>query len=342
MRAARLYEGETAVRLEEIDTPDVRPGTVLVSIQSVFVSPFTAGLIDGSGELSTPPRPFTPGMDAVGTVQLLGADVSGLEIGQRVYCDCYYQSPTQGGVEDFGFIGNFGVGEHSAEMLRRWRDGTLAEYMLLPAECVIPIPETVTVSDAVLCRLGWLGTAYGAFTKVGLAPGEAVAVVGGTGLVGVSAVLVALAMGAQSIFVLGRRTDALAELAGLNSRVQAGTKLPDGQTFDVVLSAIEARDASAIQAALPTLKRSGRLVAVGVTEEPLAVSTDLIVSMDLTIRGSLWFERRQATELLNMIAAGTLDLSSLAVEEYPLAEVGEALHATGRRRGAFQQVVVRC
>ncbi len=64
--------------------------------------------------------------------------------------------------------------------------------------------------------------------------------------------------------------------------------------------------------------------------------------MDLTIRGSLWFERRQVTKLLNMIAAGTLDLSSFEVDEYPLAEVGEALDATRRRRGALQQVVVRC
>ena len=55
--------------------------------------------------------------------------------------------------------------------------------------------------------------------------------------------------------------------------------------------------------------------------------------MDLTIRGSLWFERRQVTKLLNMIAAGTLDLSSFEVDEYPLAEVGEALDATRRRRG---------
>jgi D-arabinose 1-dehydrogenase-like Zn-dependent alcohol dehydrogenase len=342
MKAARLHEGETAVRIEEVDTPEVQPGTVLVGVQTVFLSPFAAGLVDGSDEYLTPPRPFTPGMDAVGTVQLLGSDVTGLEAGQRVYCDCYYQSPTRGGGEDFGFIGNFGIGERSPEMLRRWHDGALAEQMLLPAECVIPIPEAVTVSDAILCRLGWLGTAYGAFTKVGLAPGEAVAVLGGTGLVGVSAVLVALAMGARSVFALGRRKDALEEIAGLNSRVQAGTTLPNGQTFDVVLSAIEARDASAIQAALTTLNRSGRLVAVGVTEEPLAVATDLIVGMDLTIRGSLWFERHQTVELLSMIAAGTLDLSTIEVDEYPLADVGEALDATRRRQGAFQQVVVRC
>lgn len=154
--------------------------------------------------------------------------------------------------------------------------------------------------------------------------------------------LVALAMGARSVFALGRREDALEEIAGLNSRVQAGTTLPSGQTFDVVLSAIEAQDATAIEAALPSLNRSGRLVAVGVTEQPLAVATDLLVGMDLTVRGSLLFERRQATELLNMIAVGTLDLSAIEVDEYPLAEVGQALAAARSRRGAFQQVVVRC
>lgn len=341
MRAARLHEGATAVRIEEVDTPEVRPGTVLVRVQTVFMSPFMAGLVDGSEEFLTPPRPFTPGMDAIGTVLSFGPDVTGLAAGQPVYCDSYYESRTEGAA-DFGFIGNFGIGERSPEMLRRWPDGALAEQMLLPAECVTPIPEGVTASDAVLCRLGWLGTAYGAFTKVGLTPGESVAVLGGTGLVGLSAVLVALAMGARTVFALGRRKDALEDIAGLDSRVQAGTTLPSGQAFDVVLSAIEAPDASAIEAALPSLNRSGRLVAVGVTGQPLAVPTDLIVGLDLTVRGSLWFERRQATELLDMIAAGTLDLSAIEADEYPLAEVGEALAATRRRRGAFQQVVVRC
>jgi alcohol dehydrogenase len=341
MKAARLHEGATALRIEEVDAPEVRPGSVLVRVQTVFMSPFMAGLVDGSEEFLTPPRPFTPGMDAIGTVLGFGPDIAGLAVGQLVYCDSYYESPTEGAA-DFGFIGNFGIGEDSPEMLRRWPDGALAEQMLLPAECVVPIPEAVTASDAVLCRLGWLGTAYGAFTKVGLAPGESVAVLGGTGLVGWSGVLVALAMGAESVFAMGRRKDALEEIAGLSPRVQAGTTLPSRQTFDVVLSAIEAEDASAIEAALPSLNRGGRLVAVGVTARPLAVPTDLIVGLDLTVRGSLWFERRQATELLDMIATGTLDLSAIEIDEYPLTDVGKALAAARSRRGAFQQVVVRC
>ena len=342
MKAARLHEGETALRLEDVDAPEVRAGTVLVDVRTVFLPPFTASLVEGLEGLLTPPRPFTPGMDAVGTIRTVGTDVSGLEVGQRVYCDCYYRSRVQGGDDDTGFIGNFGIGGHSPEMLSRWPNGALAEQMLLPAECVIPIPAAVTTSDGVLCRLGWLGTAYGAFTKVGLVPGEAVAILGGTGLVGVSAVLVARAMGARSVFALGRRKDALQEIDGLDARVRVGTTLPDDQTFDVVLSAIEAEDASPIAAALPRLKRSGRLVMVGVTEAPLPTPTDRMVVMDLTVRGSLWFERHQATELLGMIAAGTLDPSALSVDEYWLDDIGEALEATRRPHGAFRQVVVRC
>ena len=218
MKAARLHEGETALRLEDVDAPKVRAGTVLVDVRTVFLPPFTASLVEGLEGLLTPPRPFTPGMDAVGTIRTVGTDVSGLEVGQRVYCDCYYRSRVQGGDED----------------------------------------------------------------------------------------------------------------------------TPDDQTFDVVLSAIEAEDASPIAAALPRLKRSGRLVMVGVTEAPLPTPTDLMVVMDLTVRGSLWFERHQATELLGMIAAGTLDPSALSVDEYSLDDIGEALEATRRPHGAFRQVVVRC
>lgn len=342
MKAARLYEGETTLRVEEVDAPDVRDGTVLVDVQTVFLPPFTASLVEGFEGLVTPPKPFTPGMDAVGSVRAVGTDVGGLEVGQRVYCDSFYRSPVRGAKDDTGFIGNFGVGEGSAEMLSRWPDGALAEQMLLPAECLVPIPTDVSASEGVLCRLGWLGTAYGALTKVGLAAGEAVAIVGGTGLVGAGAVLVALAMGAGQVFAIGRREDALEEVGAIDARVGAGAALPDDQSFDVVLSAIEASDASPITATLPKLRRSGRLVMVGVTEAPVPIPTDLMVVLDLTVCGSLWFERRQAAELLGMIAAGTLDLSPLSVEEYALDDVGEALEATRRPRGAFRHVAVRC
>ena len=69
MRAARLLEGRTNLSVEEVPDPELRPGCAIVRIETVFMSPYMASLVDGSGGFETPPRPFTPGMDAIGTIE---------------------------------------------------------------------------------------------------------------------------------------------------------------------------------------------------------------------------------------------------------------------------------
>ncbi len=72
MRAARLTEGVTTPALEDVPDPQPRPGAAVVRVHSTFVSSSLAAMIRGAEGYVTPPRPFTPGMDAIGTVVALG------------------------------------------------------------------------------------------------------------------------------------------------------------------------------------------------------------------------------------------------------------------------------
>ena len=342
MKAARLHAGATALSIDEVATPEPGPGEVRVTIRRAFVAPFQVSLIAGGGGFVTPKRPFSPGLDGVGRVDAVGEGVAGLVAGERVYCDNFHRSGRVGAPDDACFLGNFAVGAESAAMLSRWPAGSFARMALYPAECVIPIDRDLACDDGVLTRLGWLGTAYGAFRKVGVHAGQDIAVLGATGAVGSSAVMVALAMGARRVHALGRREAVLDELAGLDSRVAAAKALPADARVHVAFTSIEGDDAAPVEAMLPHIRPRGALVVAASVESPMAVPLGLLLGNDIAIRGSLWFERGDIADLLAMIGSGVLDLSPVRLREYPLRDVARALEAVAARPSGLEQVVLRC
>ena len=86
MKAIRVHKtGEPEVlRLE--DVPDLSPqaGQVVVQVEAVGVNPVETYIRSGKYPIKTP-LPFTPGSDGAGTILLLGAGVSGWNIGDRVF-----------------------------------------------------------------------------------------------------------------------------------------------------------------------------------------------------------------------------------------------------------------
>lgn len=341
MKAARLREKSDRLAIEDVPDPLLRPGSVVVRVESVFVPPFIAELIRDSSGFDTPPRPFTPGMDAIGVVEEVAPEVSGVKPGDRVYCDSFYESPNPSAEEDFCFIGCFGMGQAAASLLKRWPDGAFAEKFVLPEECVTPLPRPDLASPAILCRLGWLGTAYGALLKAGFRSGQSLAINGATGMVGAGAVLLGLAMGACRIVAIGRSQAVLKALGGIDARIVTNTE-PIEENVDIVLDVISGTDSVPIEKAARMLKRRGTAVIVGEVSEPLHLSLGWLVLNDMTIRGSLWFHRSAIRELLAMIDSGVLNLSPIKAHSFPLSEIEAAIKATPELSHGFDHVALTC
>lgn len=332
MKAARFHGGDEPLRIEAVPEPVLRPGSAILRVRSTFVPPVTASLLGTEPGYILPPTPFTPGMDGIGTVEEVADDVAGLEPGESVYCDHYHP-------EGHCFLGAFGMSRDSVPVLTRWPDGGFAERLVLPAEHLTPLGDAASVGPEILCRLGWLGTAYGALVRAGLGPGQCLTVTGATGLVGTGGILLALAMGASRIVALGRRRPALDALAALDPRRITTVAVEDGRDAakdivaaargaDVVLDAVgDTDDAAMTRGAIRALGRGGRAVFVGgLTTQPPVAATYMVLR-GLTILGSTWFPRAAAGEMLAMIASGALDLSALSVRAFPLAQVNEAIAA---------------
>ena len=347
MKAARLYKFGEPLSVEDVEEPALRPGSAIVRVESAFVPPFIDDVVNGKFDYVAPPLPFTPGFDTIGVVEQVANDVPGLNVGEKVYCDHVYESEGVFSPDDTCFIGAFGYGKNSYDRLVQWPDGAYAERIVLPAKCLIPLRDASHFSPALLCRLGWLGTAYGAFLKAGLRPGDTLIINGATGKVGASAVVLALALNVGRIVAIGRNKEILAELKHLNPQTiftvslddtddpnQAVMDATNGSGADIALDAIgQVQDATSTMAAYASLASGGAMALVGNSLATLPVTYKSLLDREVKLMGSNWFSRRKMFELIGLIGSGALDITVFQATTYPLNGINQAIATAGKVAG---------
>ena len=140
--------------LEVIDRPVREPGTreVRIAVRAAAVNPTDIGLrAAGGGDV---PPPWTPGMDAAGTIESIGPGVDRLHVGERVM---------------------------AAVAPRRPEGGAQAELIVAPAASVVPVPEGATLEQAATLPMNGL-TAMRGLELLSLGEGETLLVTGAAGL----------------------------------------------------------------------------------------------------------------------------------------------------------------
>jgi D-arabinose 1-dehydrogenase-like Zn-dependent alcohol dehydrogenase len=335
MKSVRVVEGNPQFVSEDIERPVLPDRAVRVRIEAAFLPPFFQHLPGGGWQ--TPPRPFTPGQCAIGIVEELADAASPLRVGQRVYCDMYIEGP--GAEADHAFIGCFGLAPASARHLARWPNGSFAEEFVGPEHCFTPIPDGVKTSPAVLCRLGWFSTALAGFRRGGFKAGSVVAVNGAAGMLGTSAVFVALAIGAAQVRLVGRRTDVLNEVAALDPRIVV--EAPGESTpLDFVLDCAGGDDTGPSVALTERLRRHGALAFVGALTSRAAFDTSGLMRNGNSLVGSFWFSRGTEADVLSLIAAGLIDLSAFQAETFALDQIVDAMQHSVQKSGGLRHVAL--
>ncbi|MFF3429721.1 NADP-dependent oxidoreductase [Streptomyces sp. NPDC002602] len=171
MKAMRFHAfgSSEVLRYEDVDRPVPGTGQVLVRVAATSFNPvddhIRAGVL---AEMIPITLPYVPGVDLAGTVAELGADVTGLEIGDRVVA-----------------------------MLPLDSAGGAAEYALAPAASLAPAPRTTELVDAAALPLTGLAAWQTVFELAELKPGQTVLVNGAGGAVGSLVVQLAVDAGAH-------------------------------------------------------------------------------------------------------------------------------------------------
>lgn len=82
------------------------------------------------------------------------------------------------------------------------------------------------------------------------------------------------------------------------------------------------------------------MVDIGGMAEPLPLEMFRLMCFQISVIGSLWFDVAEGQDMVEMAAAGTLDLSVFEHKRYPLRDISKALKAVDQRNGGFTNVVI--
>ncbi|CAM5629832.1 zinc-binding dehydrogenase [Streptomyces fimicarius] len=332
MRAARLHLPSRTLTVEEVDRPVPGPGEVLVKVGAAGVCLSDVHLIDGTLSPMYPEGDtVTLGHEVAGTVAETGPGVEGWTVGDRVVL--------QAGEERRGRTYTRGVDY----------DGGWAEYALATATTLVALPDSLPFEQAAIIPDA-VSTPWAAVTATGdVRAAEAVGVWGVGGL-GAHAVQLLRAVGAHPVVAVDPAP--AARKRALEFGADLALDPADPRFREKVLGATGGAGLAAAfdfagvppvrEQALTALAPKGRLVLVGLTDQPLTVDNGTLFSyLQHRILGHYGSESHHVPQLVRLAEGGRLDFSRSITDVLPLEDVAAAVRRTETKEGDPVRIVLR-
>lgn len=320
-----------AVRADELGPPEnyslvehdpgpPSPTQVRISIRAAGIS-FVDVLTAGGGYQVKPPVPFIPGSECAGVVKVVGAEVTGLAVGDKVVAS--------------------GLG------------GMFAEAVNLPARVVRKMPAALSFEEAAVFPVSYATAWHALVDRGGLKAGETLLVLGAGGATGYAAVQIGKLLGAR---VIGSASDeakrALAIAGGGDAVVDArgedwreAVKAANGgKGIDVVFDPV---GGDATDPAFRSLAWNGRHLVIGFPAGMTALKTNLpllkgasLIGVDVRQFGIFEPEKSEANRDTVFALAGEGRLRPAVARTYKLDEFRAAMADAAAGKSAGRIVLV--
>jgi len=312
----REFGGPEVLKLEQV--PDLKPGAgqLVVRVHAVGVNPVDTYIRAGVYPRK-PQLPYTPGTDAAGTVESVGAGVTTFRADDRVY---------------------------TATTL----SGAYAEQALCDAALVFPLPAHVSFAQGAAMHIPYATAFRALFHRAQAQGGETVLIHGASGGVGIAAVQLARAAGLHVIGTAGSdRGKQLVAAEGAHqvldhnhsSHFEEALAATAGRGYDIIVEMLAninlGRD-------LGILAPKGRVVVVGNRGTAEINARDIMTRDGSILAMSLWNATpRELTSIHSALVAGleNRSLRPIIGHEFPLAEASRA-HVAVMQSGAYGKIVL--
>ena len=328
-----VLRGVGDVAVEERPVPRAGPGEVLVRIGSVGVCGSDVHYYEhGRIGRHVVEQPMVLGHEAGGTVAAVGAGVEGHAVGQRVSIEPGV--PCRSCAQCL--LGRYNLCPSMRFFATPPHDGAFAEFVVMPAPFVHPVPDEV--SDDAAGLLGPLSVGIWACRRAGVSVGSRVLVTG-AGPIGLLAAQTARAYGASEVVVTDVNPARLALAARLGATpldVSTTSVAESGVEPDVLLEC--SGNARATWDAVDAVARAGHVVLIGMGGDEITLPLPRMQDFELVVTGAFRYANTWPTAVA-LAASGAVDLDTLVTGVYGLDAVEDALTAARSDPAAIKAVI---
>ena len=326
MRAGQITVSTRSFKVVDVPTPDAGMGQVRIKVAAAGVClsdvHFLEGVLSPGYLLGDH---VTLGHEVAGVIDQVGTGVTTSSVGDRVVVIAGQRNKAQQ-ITTMGFD----------------YDGGWAEFVVTKAELVAKIPDTLPFEQAAIIPDA-VSTPWAAISSTGkIQTGESVAVFGVGGL-GIHAVQLLKIVGCSKVIAIDPRADARANALACGADYAFAPEDSALQQHRGLNAAFDFAGVTSVRKqALSLLGEHGRLVIVGIANEPIVIPNDMAFTyMRTQIMGHYGSEELHVRELIEFAAQGKLDLSQSITEVMPLEKAGQALDKLANKVGNPIRIVLK-
>jgi L-iditol 2-dehydrogenase len=329
--------------VQDFPEPEVGPKDVLVRVKACGICGSDVHGMDGSTGRRRPP--IVMGHEASGTVEKMGAEVQGVQLGDRVTFDSTIYNPDsffsrRGLINLCDDRRVLGV---SCEDYRQ--HGAFAELVSVPSHILYPLPEKMTFEQAAMVEP--VSIAVHARHLTPIADGDT-ALVFGSGLIGLMTVQVLKQTPVRQIIAVDVDDNklAVAREMGAHHVVNAKTgdvpsavkALTDGRGADVALEAVGVE--ATVRSAVMSVRKGGTVTLIGNLAKDVSLPLQAVVTRQIRLQGSC-ASSGEYPECLELIASGKVNVDRFISATGPLEDGAQWFDRLYRQEPGLMKVLLK-
>jgi len=299
-----------------------KPGEVLIRVKAVSICGSDLNGYRGKSPFRVPP--LIMGHEFSGEVAKLGEGVTNVKVGDRVIVETNLYCGTCANCKA-GFIN---ICENrkiiGTTMKAGSYNGAMAEYVVAPANKIIPLPDNVSFNAGALIEP--LANVLHAIKHVGSLEGKDVAVYG-AGPIGLLTIMSAKYFGAKRVFameILDNRLE-MAKKCGadvvINPTKEKAShvirKMTDDVGVDVVFDAVGF--AETVKDSAEMVRNGGTVIWIGLGAATVEIDYKSAVARELGFKGTYMYIT-EMLEGIEILKSGKMNVEQIITGVYPLSE----------------------
>ncbi|HJB14896.1 MAG TPA: zinc-binding alcohol dehydrogenase family protein [Candidatus Blautia excrementipullorum] len=325
------------IKIEEVPIPEAKAGEALLQVQYCGICGADVASYTGNQPFTTYPR--IPGHEFSARIVTIPENTRGLKPGDLVTANPYFNCGTCYSCRR-GYVNCC----EDNQTMGVQRDGSFRQYITMPVDRILPAKG---LGAKELALIEPFSISYHAVSRCEMQSGSKVLVIG-AGPIGLFALIAAKQKGAFVYVsdVLDGRLERATRL-GASGTVNPGKediaawtrKITDSNGFDICIEACGHPET--FLTCIEQAAFAGKVVLIGNGKKETTFVHSILLKKELNVYGSRNSYTRDFEVLIDWMAEGNMDVTSLISAEYPFEQTGEAMEALVQNDGSLEKVLIR-